>query len=88
MQFGAYELEHGQAAEHIDRRIALGLGAIQDREMNRDQQSFQVRGAGLAQFGGALGGAYEFVLARGGNIHFEERFHLAEAADVPREMKT
>ncbi len=56
--------------------------------MNRDQQSFQVRGAGLAQFGGALGGAYEFALARGGNIHFEQRLHLAEAADIPREMKT
>jgi hypothetical protein len=53
LQFGAYELEHGQAAEHIDRRIALCLGAIQDGEMNRDQQSFQVGGAGLAQFGGA-----------------------------------
>ena len=25
---------------------------------------------------------------RGGNVHLEERFHLAEAADVTREMKT
>jgi hypothetical protein len=31
--------------------------------MNRDQQSFQVGRAGLAQLGGALGRAYEFALA-------------------------
>ncbi len=88
MQFGTYKLEHGQAAEHIDRWIAFCLGAIQDGEMDRDQQSFQVGGAGLAQFGGAFGGAYEFGSVRGGNVHLEERFHLAEAADVTREMKT
>ncbi len=89
LQLGAYELEHGQAAQHIDRWVAFRLGAIQDREMNRDQQSPQIGGVGLAQFRGSLGGAYEFGLGRcGRNIHFEERFHLAEAADVTREMKT
>jgi hypothetical protein len=61
LQFGAYELEHGQAAEQIDRRIAFRLGAIQDREMNRDQQSLQVRRPGLRSPVGALGGAYELV---------------------------
>src|SRR3979411_964103 len=80
LQFAAYELEHGQASEHIDRRIAFCLGAIQDGEMNRNEQSFQVGGVRLAQFGGALGGAYEFGLGRGGNVHLEERFHIAEAA--------
>ena len=71
LQFGAYELEHGQPAKHIDRWIAFCLGTIQDREMNRNQQRFQVRRFGLAQFGGALGGAYEFGLGRGRNVHFE-----------------
>ena len=56
--------------------------------MNRDQLSFQVGGAGLAQFSGALGGAYEFGVGGGGNVHLEERFHIAEAADVTRQMKT
>ena len=89
LQLGAYELEHGQAAQHVDRWVAFRLGAIQNRKMNRDQQSLQVSGVGLAQFRGSLGGAYELVLGRSGrNVHFEQRFHLAEAADVTREMKT
>ena len=88
LQFGAYELEHGHATEHIDRWIAFCLGAIQDCEMNRHQQSSQVRRAGLAQFGSTLGGAYEFSLGRGRNIHFEQRFHPTETADVTRQMKT
>jgi len=36
LQFGAYELKDGQAAEDIDGWIAFCLGAIQDGEMNRD----------------------------------------------------
>ena len=88
LQFRAYEFDHGQAAQQIDRRIAFRFGAIQDREMNRDQLGFQVRGAGLLQFGGVRRGPYEFGLHSGGDIHLEERFHSAKTADVSCQMKT
>src|SRR5580700_1913851 len=88
LHFGANELKHGEAAEQIDRRIALCLGAIQNREMNRDQQRLEIGRAGLARFGGAPGSGNKFVLAGSGNVHFEERFHLAKTANVARQMKT
>ena len=56
--------------------------------MYRNQQSLQVRRARLAQPGSALGGADKFALGRGRNVHFEQRFHFTEAADVAGEMKT
>jgi hypothetical protein len=56
--------------------------------MNRDQQTFQVRRTRLPQFGRALRRAYKFVLDNAGDIHCEQRFDLAEAADVTRQMET
>ena len=36
LQFGADKLDHRQAPQHVDRRIVLRLGAIQNGEMKRD----------------------------------------------------
>jgi hypothetical protein len=87
LQFVADELEHGQSPKHIDRRIAFSLGAIQDRQMNRGQHSLQVGGGGFAQLGGTLAGANEFVLNRRRNVHFKQRFHCSETANVARQME-
>ena len=88
LQFAAYELEHGHAAEQIKRGIALCFGAIQDGEMNRDQQCLQVGGTWLAQPRRALRGTYEFALVGRRNLHLKQRLHPAEPADITSDMET
>src|ERR1035441_42245 len=74
LQFDAYELDHRQASDQIDRWIAVKLCAIQDRKMDRDQLSFEVRRVGLAQVRGGLRSANELAMSRCGNVHFVYRF--------------
>ena len=88
MQLGADEFQHGEAAEQVDRWIALGFRAGQDGLMNRDQDRLQIGGTALAQICVCcFGRTDEFSLRPAWDFHVEERLDFAEAADVLREME-